>query len=31
MPLLKQVEDYFQKPILEFCEKNVTDDELYKI
>lgn len=26
--LLKQVEDYFQKPILEFSEKYIIDDEL---
>ncbi len=29
--LLKQVEDYFQKPIIEFSEKYIADDELYKI
>ena len=29
--LLKQVENYFQKPIMEFSEKYIADDELYKI
>jgi hypothetical protein len=26
--LLKQVENYFQKPIMEFSEKYIVDDEL---
>jgi hypothetical protein len=29
--LLEQVENYFQKPIVEFSEKYFADDELYKI
>ncbi|CAF1421028.1 unnamed protein product [Adineta ricciae] len=31
IPLLEQVERYFEKPILEFSEKHIVDDELYKI
>ncbi len=31
MHLLKEVENYFQKPIMEFSEKYIADDELYKI
>jgi hypothetical protein len=29
--LLTQVENYFQKPIVEFSEKYFADDEFYKI
>jgi hypothetical protein len=31
MHLLKQVENYFQKPIIEFSEKYIAEDDLYKI
>ncbi|CAF3695144.1 unnamed protein product [Adineta steineri] len=31
MPLLEQIENYFQKPIMEFSEKHIVDDDLYKI
>jgi hypothetical protein len=33
MHLLKQVENYFQKPIIEYSDKHIADadDDLYKI